>query len=316
MVRSNPQEWSILKRVKEVTWEYMDDRNIEAEYIEEAVKNKYSIERILGKGARAIVYYVRNMEDGRGYALKVSEDVTTLKTERFYLEKAQHILFPKFVEWMEGERAYLVMEYIDGSNLQEILDKNILFHADEAVWILSELLEGIEFLHKQEPAMVFRDLKPANILVEKTGKVRIVDLGSVTEVHMETREKQKVRTGTYGYAAPEQFWEGMAPKPDWDVYAAGKILGYLLTGRNPAIPPYHVEEIYRKDKKIPESLRNIIKRCLSENAEARYKDAGELRRALCMAGDDLKRNRKYFKLRNREQEYKKCIWLSDYRRIF
>ncbi len=284
------------------------------ECMEEQILSKYSVEYILGKGAKADVYYVRSKKDRKGYALKVSKDKKTLKTEAYYLEKVENKIFPSFVEWLEGEQGYLVMEYIEGRNLQEILDAGMVFSVDETVWMISEILDGVGYLHEQNPIMVYRDLKPANILIDRTGKLRIVDLGSVIEVS--TQAVQYIRTGTYGYAAPEQFWEGMEPRPSWDVYAAGKLMGYLLTGKNPAVPPYHVEEFYEKDRRIPPAIKEIIRRCLSDHEQARYENAGALRRSLYMARDDIQGKKKRHMLQKKGPDYKKCIWLSDYRRIF
>ena len=277
--------------------------------IEEFVKQKYDIEALIGQGARSKVFKVK--KDKVAYALKVSEDIELLKREPVFLKNVSHKVFPKFCDWMESERAYLVMEYIEGLDLQEILDKGQVFTLEEALWILEPVLEGLNYLHSQNLCVVFRDLKPANILVETKGNVYLTDFGSVFSETME--DISHVRTGTYGYAAPEQFWQDMQATPDWDVYAAGKLLGYLLTGKNPAIPPYHVEDFYEKDKRVAPAIREVIHRCLSENREVRYQNAGELLKALKLAKDAGKK--KTFG-RRRNVEYKKCIWLSEYRRIF
>lgn len=280
--------------------------------IEAFVKETYQIMEVLGQGAKAKVYKVQKQGEDCCFAMKVSGDKEILRKEADFLQKISNEVFPFFYEWLEGEKAYLIMEYLEGVNLQEVLDEGVQFTVDETLWILEPVLQGLVYLHQQNPYMVYRDLKPANIVLETSGRVCLIDLGSI--FCNTGKEITGARTGTYGYAPPEQFWEGMKPTPDWDVYAAGKLLGYLLTGMNPAIPPYHVEEIFQKDKRIPPVFGEVIQRCLSESKEVRYENAGDLLIALKMARDASKkkrigRKRKGFK-------YKKCIWLSEYRRIF
>ncbi len=203
-------------------------------HIEEFVKETYNIIGLIGHGAKARVYKVQKPGKDLFYALKVSEDKEILRKEAGFLQKISAKMFPRFFDWMEGKYAYLIMEYIEGFDLQEILDGGELFTVDEALWVLEPVLQGLNYLHQKEPYMVYRDLKPANIVIETSGRVCITDLGSI---YCDTIGITEVRTGTYGYAPAEQFWEGMKPLPDWDVYAAGKLLGYMLTGKNSAIPP-------------------------------------------------------------------------------
>ncbi len=277
--------------------------------IETFVKQRYNIEALVGQGASSKVFKVRR--DNVIYALKVSEDVKLLRREAFFLKNLSCDVFPYFFDWMESEQAYLIMEYVEGFNLQDIMDKGQVFSLEEALWILEPILQGLDYLHRQNPCVVFRDLKPANILMAVNGRVYLTDFGSVFSESIE--DISTVRTGTYGYAAPEQFWQNMQASPDWDVYAAGKLLGYLLTGKNPAIPPYHVEDFYERDKRIPPAIQEVIHRCLGENKEARYPNAGELLKALKLAKDE---GEKRTFGRRRTVEYKKCIWKSEYRRIF
>lgn len=277
--------------------------------IEEFVRKKYDIEALVGQGAKSKVFKVK--KGSAVYALKVSEDVELLKREAFFLKNLSYDTFPRFFDWMESEQAYLIMEYVEGFNLQEIMDKGQVFSLEEALWILEPVLQGLDYLHRQSPYIVYRDLKPANILVGINGQIYLTDFGSAFTETM--RDMSKVRTGTYGYAAPEQFWQNMQASPDWDVYAAGKLLGYLLTGKNPTIPPYQVEDFYENDKRVSPFISEVINRCLNKNREARFVNAGELLKALKEAKDTEKKHsfRKRVKVK-----YKKCVWMSEYRRIF
>lgn len=278
---------------------------------------KYQIEGVLGKGATAEIYLGKEIETGNEYAIKVSDNVSLLSQEADILRQVQgNIVFPQFLDYVQGEKGYLVMEYIRGRNLQELLDEFGRFELGEAVWIMKEVLKGLAYLHSQEPPLIYRDLKPTNIMIEESGRVRLIDLGGCFCLKEGKKQENIVHAGTYGYAAPEQFWAGIIPEPACDVHAAGKLLGYLLTGRNPALPPYHVEQYYQRDKKIPAPLKNVLKRCMAENVQARYKNGEVLLREMEKVEEVLSEKRRLFLQRSGDIIYKKCIWLSEYRRIF
>ena len=90
------------------------------------------------------------------------------------------------------------------------------------------------------------------------------------------------RAGTYGYAAPEQFWPGVIPDVTCDIYAAGKVLAYLVSGKNPAEPPYDVEQFCKELQEIPQDWLEIIERSLMPEPQARYGDCESMRRDICM----------------------------------
>lgn len=283
--------------------------------IEKIICGEYRIGEKVGCGATGEVYEVFHKKNGQKYALKISEKKKILRQEAEWMKKIQCKVFPQIFDYKEERFGYLIMEYVEGRNLQDMLDAGITFELSEAVWIMLAVLKGLEFLHKQTPSMVYRDLKPANIIIEKEGEVRLIDLGSVVAVR-DGEHFDIIRAGTYGYAAPEQFWPEMVPKTDWDVYAAGKLLGYLLTGHNPAIPPYEVEEYYKNDKRIPGIMKEVLNRSLAKQGEARYADASFMRAHLQMAMEAIKTKKWQIPYRKQKFEYKKCIWLSEYRRIF
>lgn len=283
--------------------------------IEELIYEEYQVGSLLGQGAIGAVYEVNHKDTKQKYALKISKEKVILRQEAQRMRNIQCKVFPYLFDYREANLGYLIMEYIEGQNLQEILDEGMVFELEEAVWIVEKVLRGLSLLHRQMPPLVYRDLKPANIIIETSGEIRLIDMGSVV-----CSEKKSisgvVRAGTYGYAAPEQFWPDMLPEPNWDVYAAGKLLGYLLTGHNPAMPPYEVEEYYKRNKKIPASLKEVLNRSLSRQGQARYEDAEQMRVHLQVALEEVKKKKRYFYRKEQELEYKKCIWLSEYRRIF
>jgi len=279
--------------------------------IEEMIYEEYQVGSLLGQGATGAVYEVIHKGTNHKYALKISKEKEILRQEAQRMRNIQCRVFPATYDYREGDLGYLIMEYIEGRNLQEIFDAGTVFELEEAVWIVGEVLKGLGFLHRQNPALVYRDLKPANIIIEKSGGIRLIDLGSVACSEKKS-EAGVVRAGTYGYAEPEQFWPDMIPEPNWDVYAVGKLLGYLLTGHNPALPPYEVEEYYKNNRKIPDSLKEVLNRSLSKQGQARYEDAEQMWTHLQVALGEIKKKKRVFRRKEQEFEYKKCIWLSEY----
>ncbi|MBQ7774743.1 MAG: serine/threonine protein kinase [Lachnospiraceae bacterium] len=275
---------------------------------------KYKKIEILGKGATAEVYLVKEQATGEQFAMKCCSNRTLLKKEADFLNRLQHPMFPYVKEYPVQDKEYLVMEYIEGSNLQELLDRGKAFGLGEICYIMNELLQGLHYLHMQKPEMVYRDLKPANIIIDKRGKLHLIDFGAAC--YGGVRDELVCRAGTYGYAAPEQFWQGIKPDKACDIYAAGKLLAYLLSGKNPAEPPYDIEQFCKGIKTVPVPFLEIIERCLAVEPLARYEDCECLRRDIHRAYEATMSKKHLKNPRKGSYTYKKCIWKSEYRRIF
>lgn len=279
------------------------------------MEERYTKIRKLGEGATAKVYLVEEIATGKVYAMKVSEKEGLLQHEAQILSKLKDGGFPKVKEYEEN---CLVMEYIEGKNMQEILEENRRFSMKEILYLMEEILRLLNVLHKQEPPMVYRDMKPANIMIGRNGKVYLIDFGTVYSKVLGPidGEGPDSKAGTYGYAAPEQFWNGVVPDIRCDIYAAGKLLAYLLSGKNPALPPYDMESYCRGLRKVSPEFQIIIERSLAKNPLARYETGEGMRRDLRLAYEACSKKR-LFKLHKKvSHEYIKCIWLSEYRRIF
>ena len=279
---------------------------------------KYRILHRIGDGATAVIYLVESMENGHRYAMKCSDDHELLKYEAEILKKIKGKYFPHFYEYLPDNNS-VIMEYVEGRNLQEILDSGKKFELGEIVFLVEEVLNALSNLHCNHPGIVYRDLKPANIMLEKSGRVRLIDFGAAFVLEAEKRnqsEREIIKAGTYGYGAPEQFWRGVIPDIRCDIYAVGKVLAYLLSGKNPAIPPYNMEQLCKGVKGIQISFQRILERSLATNPLARYEDCISMRRDLRKAYEESGR-KELFKLHKKTSlNYIKCIWLSEYRRIF
>ncbi len=192
---------------------------------------QYNFTEKIGEGAFAQVWRMTD-ETGKDYACKRSRNRKLLKQEAEYMRTLKIPVFPRFYEYRETEReGQLFMELIEGSSLTEwvLSEENELTAGsrqklrEQIMQIGLRLAEGLEPLQEWEPALVYRDLKPDNIMIAKDGKVRIVDLGLIC-----SEGARGDRGGSPGCAAPEQFEQGAEITGRADVYAWGKVMEWML----------------------------------------------------------------------------------------
>jgi serine/threonine-protein kinase len=186
--------------------------------------------RHIGYGAFAQVYCLWDPVQKRYCACKTSEHKEILRREAAILKVVKYPMFPAFYNYIEWkERGFLLMEYIAGENLEEILEKGSRIEEYEVISIIYEIAKGLCYLHERSRPILFRDLKPQNILLEKDRTVKIVDFGSACFMNSSV----SVITGTPGYAAPEQLYSNGPQGIFNDVYAVGRVMQHLLRKRRP-----------------------------------------------------------------------------------
>jgi serine/threonine protein kinase len=239
----------------------------------ERIGKRYEIRKRLGHGGMATVYLAEDRELGRKVAVKILADNLAgddnlrkrFKREARLAAKLDH---PNVVQVYdvgeEGDRPFIVMEWIDGGTLADRLDRPRGLPARERIPILQQMCEGLG--HAHERGLVHRDIKPPNLLVRKAdGCLKIVDFGIARAVE-ETRLTQTGRVvGTDRYMAPEQLSDGKIT-PATDVYACGVVADETLPARG-----------------RPPELTEIVERCLREDPRDRFEDATALGEALLTA---------------------------------
>jgi len=260
------------------------------------LENRYKIERVLGIGGMGAVYLARDtrFKVTKYVAVKeivaqVHDDamretlVLNFEREANLLATLNHAAIPKIHDYFTiGRRWYLVMQYIQGQNLESILDatENLLPVQQTVIWAI-ELCDVLYYLHSHKPEpIVFRDMKPANIMVTPENRVVLVDFGIAKE--FELGEKGTM-IGTEGYSPPEQY-RGEA-SPQVDIYALGATLHHILTGIDPRDEaPFTFSErpIKQLNPDVPVELENIVDSALQYNAPDRFKDANIMKDALVM----------------------------------
>lgn len=251
---------------------------------------KYRLIEPLGEGGEGCVYLAEDESLSRRVALKcirqAEKTEEEIRREAAFLRDLRHPMLPIVYELFYESDWYLAMEYIEGESLQHYLESHGRVEEAQGCLWADALLDVLCYLHTRKPPVIYRDLKPANIMVCRDGALKLVDFGgAVLKSYGERREGRMA--ATVGYAAPEQWpGKGQSPRADErsDLYAFGKILYYMVTGADPGKPPYTALSIAHYDPLLSDGLEQVIRRCIEEEPEARYQLAEEVR------GDLQKRN--------------------------
>ncbi len=204
---------------------------------------RYEIVRAVGKGAMGMVYEARDPNLDRRVAIKTikvenlsqeaaAEYETRFRTEARSAARLQHPhIVSVYDSGRHGDIAYLVMEFVQGDDLKQLLGGGRTFTLAESTQLMRELLSALDYAHQQN--IVHRDVKPANLLVEPGGRVKLTDFGvaRIQDAADATRTRGSM-VGTLKYMAPEQV-QGLPVDAGADIFAAGVVLYQLLTGRRP-----------------------------------------------------------------------------------
>jgi outer membrane protein assembly factor BamB/tRNA A-37 threonylcarbamoyl transferase component Bud32 len=261
----------------------------------EALVDRYEITRFLSKGGMGAVYLARDRHFPNVTKLvAVKEMINTVRdsvTSRISLETFEreanllaslsHPAIPKVFDYFhQGRRAYLVIEYISGSDLESLLaEVDYPLPEDKVVNWAIQICDVLSYLHNHKPnPIVFRDMKPSNIMLRDDGRVMLIDFG-IAKVFQ--TGKRGTMIGTEGYSPPEQY-RGMA-EPRGDIYALGATMHHLLSRRDPRRePPFTFDDHYirKYNPTVTPELEAIISKALQYEIVDRYSSAEEMKRDL------------------------------------
>ena len=265
------------------------------------LQDRYEILKVLGLGGMGAVYQARDLRfTGVARFCAVKEMTSTtpdphvrrlaiqnFEREANILATLNHPAIPKIYDYFtEGIRSYLVLEYIEGEDLEAMLgESEHMLAVDQVVNWAIQICDVLSYLHGQVPPIVFRDMKPSNIMLRPPNQIVLVDFG-IARV-FESGQKGTM-IGTEGYSPPEQY-RGIA-NPQGDVYALGATLHHLLTRRDPRLEPpftFHEETPRLLNPAVSEELNAVIMKALEYELEKRYSSADEIKAALnrCLRKD-------------------------------
>jgi len=258
------------------------------------LKNRYEITGLLGKGGMGSVYKVadrsrrgkvlavKELRTGNQAPGKAAESLTLFQTEALILSRLTHPNLPKVTDYFsQGGSHYIVMEYVHGRTLEQMLEVRQGKPVDERLalsWAL-QICRAMHFLSVQKPRpVVFRDLKPSNIMIDRTGRVKLIDFG-IARFFKEDKQEDTYVYGTPGYAAPEQYGTGQTDTRS-DIFSLGATLHHCLTGRNPAEHPLNFPDPLLLNPTLNKGTVKIIRKALDQDAHRRYQSALDMKRAI------------------------------------
>ena len=261
------------------------------------VGGRYRILDIIGQGGQSRVYLAHDERAGRQWAVKeLRDDVEnyalirrSFLSELRFLRALHHPYLPAIVDCIdegEGKPLLIVMDFIDGRPLSGILSKYGAQPQDRVVKWGIELCDVLYYLHEQKPPIIYRDLKPANIMLRPTGDITLIDFGTARQYRLSEEAapddpgEDTICLGTRGYAAPEQFGGHGQTDARTDIYCLGATLYHLLTGHNPARPPYEIRPIRSWNPALSTGLEEIIRKCTMQDPSERFSSCAEVRYAL------------------------------------
>ncbi len=210
---------------------------------------------------------------------------SSLKKEMEALKKLKHPMLPAVLDFFCTEKQYLALEYIEGVSLHNYITKEGAIPEKQACKWALQLLDLLSYLHGQKPAVIYRDLKPANIMVCPDSALRVVDFGAASCMNF-SGEIQSDMAGTPGYAAPEQLGGNAAGRfltdvdERSDIYNFGATLYHMLTGLDPSLPPYGVRPPRCIKPELSSGIDKIVSKCTRDEPSKRYQSAEEIKKDL------------------------------------
>ena len=258
------------------------------------LQNRYHILRQIGGGGMGVVYLAEDTRlAGRYCAIKEMSPAQLAPQDRnwatsAFQQEAQMLarlshpgltavtdFFPEAGDW------YLVMDYVEGETLETRLERSPggRLPLDEALNVTRQLCNVLEYLHERHPPVVFRDLKPGNVMLTPQGEVKLIDFG-IARFFKPGQTRDTVSLGTPGYAAPEQYGGLGQTDPRSDVYGLGALLHQMVTGYDPTMTPFNLPPPRQINPGVPPSVEAAIQRALQVDLSQRFQNVDEMRRAL------------------------------------
>jgi len=254
--------------------------------------NRYLVERILGVGGQSYVYLVKDLNLSRMVAIKElrtdhiypEEAVRTVEyfsREAMILARLRHINLPGIIDFFSNDqKLYLVMEFIDGLTLERILDESPTpIGEDQVLEWTRQLCDVLNYLHAQHPPVIFRDLKPSNIMLTRDNTIKLIDFNIAKIFNPDQGRNLQAATqtfGTPGYASPELFGGSSETDARTDIYSLGVTLIALLTKEDLVTYRFNLPRIEEINPDVSLNTRRVIDKATNLAPDERYQTAAEM----------------------------------------
>ena len=252
------------------------------------LENKYEIIKFIGKGGMSKVWLAKDTNEklNRLWAVKEISKTTEAYKHTVDEEKALHEIeimkdldhpaLPRIVDVIDGNTSIcVVMDYIQGPTLQNVLDMYGTQDEKAVVSWMLDVCDILTYLHSRKPPIIYRDIKPSNLMLNSDGHIKIIDFGIAREYR---GGDDTMPLGSEGYASPEHFTARTDVRSD--VYTVGSTAYALLTGKTQKNPPYYIQPIRKIDPSLSQGLEKVILKATDKDPDNRYQSAAELANAL------------------------------------
>lgn len=232
------------------------------------VDGKYKILNVIGKGGMSVVYLAMNERINKQWAIKEVmkndyRDFSLDKKEIEMMKKLKHSHLPSIVDVIESESSLLiVMDYIEGQSLDDVFAEQGAQSEETVLEWAEQLCDVLNYLHTQDPPIIYRDMKPGNVMLKPDGNLMLIDFGAAREYKPQNL-KDTISLGTRGYAAPEQYREDGQSDTRTDIYCLGVMLFQLFTGEN----PQELRPITDLKPELSSGLEAVIAKCTQVKKE-------------------------------------------------
>ena len=254
------------------------------------IDGKYEILKQIGKGGMSTVYLAMDKRLNKQWAVKEisrkgvdknnEEVVNEVPADAEMMKSLDHPAIPTIVDIIDdksNDYIYVGMDYIEGESLDKVIKEYGALPQDEVIDWAKQICDALDYLHSQKPPIIYRDMKPANIMLKPEGNIKIIDFGIAREYKDKTVADTEV-LGTRGYAPDEQYKGHTVIQSD--IYAFGMTLHHLLTGVDPRPADYIYAPIRQWNPELSAGLERIIDKCTATRIEDRYQNCNELMYAL------------------------------------
>lgn len=247
------------------------------------IDGKYEILTEIGRGGMSVVYLAMDTHLNKQWAVKEIRKkgngkndevvVNSLLVEANMMKRLDHPSLPRIVDIIDNDMTiFVVMDYIEGESLDKILTEYGAQPEELVVGWAKQLCDALSYLHAQKPPIIYRDMKPANIMLKPEGNIKIIDFGIARE-YKEQNLADTTVLGTKGYAPPEQY-SGQTDVRS-DIFALGMTMHHLLTGIDPRIGEAYAP-VRMWNPEVSEGVEMIVDRCVQPAAEHRYQNCQDL----------------------------------------
>ena len=254
--------------------------------IDDKYDEKYRLLQHIAKGGACDVYLAQEIDSGIYYAAKIvlksnadhkiDVSLEIVRQEIQMLQNLRHPAIPQIRDVIANENyVCVIQDYVEGKNLNDLVHQFGPYPSDYVIGWAKQICAFLAYIHSFHPPYIYRDMKPANLILQPSGYIKVIDFG-IMRTYKPGKLRDTVVLGTRGYAAPEQYGTAQTD-PRTDIYGLGVTMYFLLTGDDPKNPNFSgIKPVCALNPNIPKGMEYIIEKCTRVDPNQRYQSAEEL----------------------------------------